>query len=118
MGAAGNKHPSRRKPPPILKRDGDYIELADLDLAGYLFAHDLHSQEAYRVTRYKFQFVFYDPHRKAEGLVIEFINSCCADTCDAIARLKRVIRQFSARDEDILPNRGRPQPVVESKKRR
>ena len=90
---------SQRSPQGVLKRDGEYVKLTDLDTAGYLFAKGVHIEYARRVSRYKFEISLYDPQGRAEKLAIEYVNSCCADTCDAIRRLKAVIHQFHGRDD-------------------
>lgn len=94
----GNER-SQRNLKGVLKRDGDYVKLTDLDTAGYLFAKGVHIEYARRVSRYKFEISLYDPQKRAEELAIEYVNSCCADTCDAIRRLKAVIHQFNGRDD-------------------
>lgn len=89
----------------MLCRDGDYVQLTDMDTAGYLFGRDLVLQDAWKVSRYKYKFVFYDPHRVAEDMVMEFVNSSDARTCDGIGRLKKVIHRFYGRDDDGRPRR-------------
>jgi len=116
-----NKEPqsklqSQSKPTPqrtsrdVLIRDGDYVQLTDLDTAGYLYQNKMHLQSAVRVSRYKFEFTFYDPACTAEQLAMDFVNSCCADFADAICRLKKVIHRFHGRDptEKNRGSNGRP----------
>lgn len=98
----------------VLDRDGDYVELTDLDTAGYLFAKDLKLEVAWKVTRFKYKIRFFDPEHQAEKLAIEFVNSCCADTCDAICRLKKVIHRFSGRDDRKRKNGNGRGPVRNS----
>lgn len=97
----------------MLHRDGDYVQLTDMDTAGYFFGRDLIVQEAWKVSRYKYKFVFYDPDHVAEQMAMDFVNSSDARTCDGIARLKKVIHRFSGRDDD-----GRPRGKNGSKRRR
>lgn len=101
----------RRVQHAVLERDGDYVELTDLDTAGYLFGKKMHVEIAYKVTRYKYKIRFYDPERRAEGLAMDFVNSCCADTCDGICRLKKVIHRFSGRDDRKRKTGNGAQPV-------
>ena len=88
----------------VLERDGVYVELTDLDTAGYLFSKKLVVEVAWKVTRFKYKIRFYDPEHRAEQLALEFVNSCCADTCDGICRLKKVIHRFSGRDDKRCRN--------------
>jgi hypothetical protein len=83
----------------VLSRDGDYVELTDLDTAGYLFTKKLYVSDAWKVSRFKYLIRFYDPDKLAEGLAMEFVNSICADYADAICRLKKVIHRFYGRDD-------------------
>jgi hypothetical protein len=103
----------------VLIRDGDYIQLTDLDTAGYLFGRELVLQDAWKVSRYKYKFVFYDPQHQAENMAMEFINSSDARTCDAIGRLKKVIHRFYGRDDDGHPRKNGHQGdrAVHSKER-
>lgn len=66
---------------------------------------------AWKVTRFKYKIRFYDPEKRAEQLVIDFVNSCCADTCDAICRLKKVIHRFNGRDDKRRKNSNGELPV-------
>ena len=90
----------------VLVREGDYVELTDLDTAGYLFAKKVHVEDAWKVSRFKYKIRFYDPTKRAERLAIDFVNSDCADYADAICRLKKIIHKFYGRDEERKNSRN------------
>jgi hypothetical protein len=97
--------PARKKPDldGILRRDGDYVFLTDLDTAGFFMLEDTPGgavplASATKVTRTKFEFVFLDPEKRCEQLALDFVNDRCHRYADAIARLKKVIHRFHGRD--------------------
>lgn len=108
-----DKKPPGRAQRTVLVRDGDYVQLTDMDTAGFMFGRNLVLQDAWKVSRYKYKFVFYDPEGIAETLAMDFVNSSDARTCDGIGRLKKVIHRFYGRDDD-----GRPRGKNGSKRKR
>lgn len=78
-----------------------------MDTASYLFAKHLHLQAARKLSRFRFEFVFYDPERLAEALAMEFVNACCADFADAQRRLKSVLHNFSGREDTPSSQKSR-----------
>ena len=89
-----------------LNRDGDHVELSDLDTAAFFLANKVAILEAYKVTKYKFRFRFYDPRHLCEGLAMAFINSCCHDFADAVCRIKKALHKFTGRGETQKNGQG------------
>ena len=90
-----------------LRREGSNIFLTNLDATAYLHYKGLAIVKALKVSRFKYEFVLYDPDHLGEDLAIEFVNSDCQGFADAVRRLKNVIHKFYGRDDKPQHNRGR-----------
>jgi len=90
----------------ILRRDGPSVFLTNLDASAYLLYKGIAISKASKVTRFKYEFVFYDPEGLTEQLVMDFVNSESQGFADAVRRLKNVIHKFYGRDDKPANNRG------------
>lgn len=79
----------------VLERDGPNIVLTDRDTAVYLHAvHRINIASATRMGRRGHRIVMYDPDRRAEELVIQFINSESSLFADGLRRVNKILHSF------------------------
>jgi hypothetical protein len=87
----------------VLERNGNFVEVTDLDTAAFLHQRGVAVSTAVRVGKSMHVITMYDPLKagmetgRAEELAIEFINSEAALFADAVRRLKKVIHRFGGK---------------------
>jgi len=82
----------------VLVRRGRRVLVTHLDLAAFLYLKKVYCADALQRSRKQFEIVFYDPHNRAEGLALDYINHTEVSArayAGAIRDLKCLLHRFN-----------------------